>query len=201
MRTTEERVDRLDGLMERLVEEHIKTEEAIRDLKEEMAEVKDEMAEFKDEMREFKTDMQGFKSESNKRWGELANRLGTVIEDIILPGTPHALMKKFGIEINTAYARAKMRHPVTRQLEEFDLVITGSDGRVYCIEVKSKVNHAAVEWAIDKSAHLKADYFPDKEVVSILGTLFCDNDSVIGYASNKGVFVLAMNGDYLEIVN
>ncbi|OHD54463.1 MAG: hypothetical protein A2014_05690 [Spirochaetes bacterium GWF1_49_6] len=222
MRTAEQRIDRLEELMERLAEEHIKTEESIRDLKEEMSDFKEEMSDFKNEMSDFKNEMsdfknemsdfknemqefkgeiRDFKTESNKRWGELANRLGTIIEDIILPGAPDALKEKFGVEIYESYPRMKRRIPGTKNLEEFDLVLIGSDNKVYSVEVKSKPNNSAIDSAIEKAERLKNAFFPDRDVVTMFGTLYCDNDSVINYASNKNVLILAMKGEYLKVIN
>ncbi|NPV01594.1 MAG: hypothetical protein HPY53_09465 [Brevinematales bacterium] len=208
MSTVEQRVDRLEDVMSKLAEEMIDLKQEMTDFKNEMADFKNEMADFKNEMADFKNEMADFKNEGikdrqehNKRWGELANRLGTVIEDIILPGAPFALKKKFGIEIQNISVRTKLRNPRTNMLEEFDLIAVGDDNKIYTVEVKSKVNNNAVDSALDKAARLKELFYPDRKIVALLGALSCDNESVINYASKNGVFIIAMKGEYLEIVN
>ena len=194
MSTVEQRVDRLEEVMSRLAEEMI-------DLKHEMADFKNEMADFKNEMADFKNEGIRERQEHNKRWGELANRLGTVIEDIILPGAPFALKKKFGTEIQNISVRVKLRNPQTKMQEEFDLIAIGDDNKIYTVEVKSKINNNAVESALEKARNLKELFYPDRDVIALLGTLSCDNESVKNYASKNGVFIIAMRGEYLEIVN
>jgi len=64
----------------------------MNDFKDEMRDFKDEMRDFKDEMRDFKSMVEADIAESradrkamNKKWGELANKMGTVVEDIVAP--------------------------------------------------------------------------------------------------------------------
>lgn len=45
----------------------------------------EEMQEFKQEMAEYKEFTEKNIRELNQKWGELANRLGTIGEDLILP--------------------------------------------------------------------------------------------------------------------
>ena len=187
MSTVEQRVDRLEDVMSKLAEE--------------MIDFKNEMADFKNEMTDFKNEGIKDRQEHNKRWGELANRLGTVIEDIILPGAPFALKRKFGIEIQNISVRTKLRNPLTNMLEEFDLIAVGDDNNIYTVEVKSKINNNSVDSAKEKAARLKELFYPDRKVIALLGALSCDNESVKNYASNNGVYIIAMKGEYLEIVN
>ena len=63
-----------------------------------MREFKDEMREFKDEMREFKDEMPEYKEWSrnqiktmNRQWGDLANKMGTLAEDLVAPSVPRIL--------------------------------------------------------------------------------------------------------------
>jgi cytochrome c556 len=47
-----------------------------------------EMADFKAEMADFKDEMRADRRAMNKRWGEIANRLGTIVEDIVRCSRP-----------------------------------------------------------------------------------------------------------------
>ncbi|OHD55230.1 MAG: hypothetical protein A2014_07155 [Spirochaetes bacterium GWF1_49_6] len=201
MSTVEQRVDRLEDVMSKLAEEMIDFKNEMADFKNEMTDFKNEMTDFKNEMTDFKNEGIKDRQEHNKRWGELANRLGTVIEDIILPGAPFALKRKFGIEIQNISVRTKLRNPLTNMLEEFDLIAVGDDNNIYTVEVKSKINNNSVDSAKEKAARLKELFYPDRKVIALLGALSCDNESVKNYASNNGVYIIAMKGEYLEIVN
>jgi len=58
----------------------------------------DEMRSFKDEMRVFRDEMRVDRRESNKQWGALSNKLGTIVEDLIAPAVRPAVKTYFGVE-------------------------------------------------------------------------------------------------------
>ena len=151
------------------------------------------------EIKEFKEEMRLQTRELNKRWGELANKMGTLIEDIIAPGAPDALNKKFGIEIDEIMVRRRVRDK-NRNMEEFDVVIVGSDKRVYLIEVKSSPSIFHIDDTLKKAEKLKTLLYPDLEVIPILASLYIP-ENIIDYASKMNVYALGMKGDYLEILN
>ncbi len=77
MRGLEEKVDRLEHALEKFVinvgNSHLQTEAELR--------------EFKDEMRQQIRDM-------NIKWGEMANKLGTIVEDLVAPSIPKLMEGK-----------------------------------------------------------------------------------------------------------
>ena len=73
-RPIKERVSTLEEMMMRLVYIQQKTEMGMQSLQKEMKDFKDEM---------------------NKRWGELVNKMGTIIEDIIAPNIPTIAQRYF----------------------------------------------------------------------------------------------------------
>ena len=112
MATLKDRVINLERVLEEYIRNvgnaQIQTEKELREFKEEMREFKDEMLEFKNEMGEFKDEMRVFKGEMTtfkdgmqedrnnffRQLGDIANRMGTIVEDIValpifrqLPGT------------------------------------------------------------------------------------------------------------------
>jgi hypothetical protein len=48
------------------------------------------------EMREFKDDRLAADTRLDRRWGELANKMGTLAEDIVAPGIPAIFQRAFG---------------------------------------------------------------------------------------------------------
>src|SRR5438552_168532 len=50
------------------------------------------------EMREFKAESRAAGTRIDRQWGELANRMGSLTEDIILPGIPTVFRHIFGDE-------------------------------------------------------------------------------------------------------
>ena len=135
--------DKVDTL-ERVLEEYIKnvgnaqmqTEREMRGFKDEMRGFKDEMREFKDEMKEFKDEMKEFKDEMredrrnmNKKWGEIVNKMGTLVEDIIAPNIPRIAreyfkcedMEFFGLRVTKRNSKDKSKS------REFDIIAVCGD--------------------------------------------------------------------------
>ncbi len=109
----EKRVDRLEEAMMELVYQSRKTEMEIERLSREMREFKDEMKAFKDE-----TDR--FRYEINKKWGDLANRLGTLAEDIVVPGVPQAIKRSFNLDVTEVSVRRKRK--LNGSIREYDVI-------------------------------------------------------------------------------
>ena len=120
----------LERLMAELAEAQIRTHE--------------EMRAFKDEMRTFKDEMRLSSQEADKRWrdsldaserawrqqwGELSNRMGTLVEDIVAPGIPALFRTVFGFdELELAAPRVRRRHRTERgRIREFDYVAMAGD--------------------------------------------------------------------------
>lgn len=85
-RRTEMEIERVSKEVDRLSKE-------MRDFKDEMRAFKDEMKVFKDEMLVFKDKTRELQKEMNRKWGDLANQLGTIAEDIVAPGVPQAVKR------------------------------------------------------------------------------------------------------------
>ena len=51
------------------------------------------------ELRAFKEDNRLENREMNRKWGELANKMGTMVEDLVAPSLPRIVQEQFGLEI------------------------------------------------------------------------------------------------------
>ncbi|MEJ5283920.1 MAG: hypothetical protein WHS77_02610 [Brevinematales bacterium] len=208
-------------------EEILALKNEMKTFKDEMLAFKNEMKIFKDEMLAFKNEMKTFKDgvlifqdsvssvideikgsinelqisrqEMNKKWGDLARKMGTIAEDIIAPGAPEALMKKFGVDTLDLMVRRKIKDK-NKNTEEFDIIILGDDEKVYLIEVKSTPTADYVLDVLDKAKKLKEMVYHDKEIVPIFGSLYIDED-IKKFATKNNIYVIGMKGDYLEILN
>ena len=70
------------------------------------------MRDFKDEM---KNDLKAYKEENrqdrrnmNKQWSELANKMGTIVEDIVAPAVRPVLKKYFNVHVEHFAIKASM---------------------------------------------------------------------------------------------
>ena len=254
MAVLEERVDRLEEMVMRLVYIQQKTEiemqrlqkemkefrEAIQkdteNLKREMKEFKDEMKEFKEaiqkdtenlkrEMKEFKDEMKKFKDEMedfkewakrtieenhewskrevrriNKQWGELANKMGTIVEDIIFPATRPVIKKYF--KCDPEILMMNVRKKKGKSSEEFDVVAVCKD-RVFLIEVKStlKAEHAEyMKGKVERFRELFEEY-SGREIVPILASLKIGRE-VLDKLTRERIYGMAYREwEYMDILN
>ena len=207
----EKRVDRLEEALIRLSEE-------VTRLSVEMREFKEEMREFKEEMREFKEDVEKFKEWSmknieelremsrdfKKRWGELSNKLGTIVEDIVAPALPEVLRKYFSCDLDAMMVRVLKRHQGDpSKIREFDVIIL-CNGKVVLNETKATPRMEYVERFVEFIGSGEFfEYFPEysgRELMPIFSSLNL-SESVVKYLSRKGVYAMALKGDYMDILN
>lgn len=237
MFATEERVENLESLVEKIAHAQLQTnislralseelrefKDEMRNFKNEMLEFKDEMREFKDEMLEFKDEMHAFKGEMsdfknemleykreslaerkrmNKQWGDLANKLGTIVEDIAAPNVVRLATEEFGIDplqdILIRARRTSRIHPDGRT--EFDVICAGP-GKILLAEMKSTPTHAAIDGFRDKLDRFW-EFFPEyqgRELIGIFASWSLEDDIRKAIRSH-GLYGLAMGEETMEIV-
>ncbi|MCD6505042.1 hypothetical protein J7M22_00325 [Candidatus Poribacteria bacterium] len=176
--TLQERVDRLEIALERLSGEVEETSRSVRQLS---------------------LEMRLFKEEMNKRWGDLANRLGTLVEDIVAPALPQVIKRRLGLELDDIMIRRKRRKGELR--EEFDVIGIAGDV-IFVAEVKSQFKADHVDRFSEKLRRFR-ELFPeyeDKRLIGVIASLYLD-EGVIRYATAKGYYAMGMKGDYMDFLN
>jgi len=175
--------------------------------KDEMAAFKDEMRVFKDEMGAFKDEMIDFKRESvaerremNRRWGELANKLGTMVEDLVFPSLGRILKETLGRDCDSIHARVRVRQP-DGWMHEFDAYALAPD-LAAVNSTKATLRSADVDKLVDEITTFRAllPAHAHLPVVGILATLAVD-PSVLNYAQKKGFLMLAVGDQVMEVKN
>ncbi|ACF14747.1 hypothetical protein Ctha_2296 [Chloroherpeton thalassium ATCC 35110] len=155
------------------------------------------------EMREFKTEMTAFKDEMNKKWGDLANKLGTIIEDIVAPNIPTIAKKYFGIDdydrmmVNPYVRNSKDRS----KRKEFDVVLVSGDA-VLLNETKMTVRQEHLE-NFAKSLPEFFAYFPEfagRKLIPVFLSLSFREEQ-IRFLSKAGIYAMAMTGSTMDILN
>jgi len=197
MPAVEERVDRLEEAIDRFVA-NVGVE--FNKLYNSQMRTEAELREFKDEMRAFKDEMRNDRREMNRKWGDLANKLGTMVEDLVYPSLPRVIKETSGQEPDHIWARYKRRLSHGR-LKEFDAIALTQD-LVYLNSTKATLRSSDVDAFIAEIATFR-DYFPehrDLPLVGILATLAVD-ESVLSYAEKEGFLVLAAGDEVMEVKN
>ena len=136
----------------------------------------------------------------NRQWGELANKLGTLVEDLVYPSLPRILRETLRQEILDLGARRKRRLADGR-VKEFDAVAVMTD-LIGLNSTTATLNSADVDRFVDDIVVFR-EFFPEYRelpVVGILATLAVE-ESVLNYATKVGFLVLATGDEVMEVKN
>lgn len=121
-----------------------------------------EMKEFKDEMKEFKDEMYLDRKSLNKKWGDLANKMGTIIEDIVSPNIPSIAKKYFNCdEIDHLMIRNYKRSPDKSKGKEFDLIAVCGDKVIFNNTKSSPSAQYIAEFIEELKNNVLFEYFPE----------------------------------------
>lgn len=211
MAAVEQRVEYLEAVLGQFIVQTntalARMERGLESLQKEMRAFKDEMKVFKDEMKEFKDEMSGFKKESeaqarrmNEKWGELANKMGTFVEDLVYPSMAGTIRQKFSLEAEMLGIRIKKRFPGGANYEADAIALAGE--YVFLNSTRSSLDNRAVNDFIKEIPRFR-QFFPeyaDRKLIGILASLYID-ESVVKYAERKGFLVLGVGIELMEIKN
>ena len=207
----------------RLHEEMLAFKEEMRAFKDEMLEFKNEMKAFKDEMRAFKDEMLEFKNgveafkegmgefkdwckgqirEMNKQWGNLANKFGTLLEDIAYPAARPAIKKYFGCDPEFLAIRVRRKRAGVEG--EFDIVaICERERRVFLFEVRSTTRAQYIDEVKERKEKFKL-LFPEhanKKITLIFVSLYID-EKFVDLLTEAGIYAMAYREwEYMDILN
>ena len=178
----------------------------------------DEMAVFKNEVKVFKYKMATFKNETkvymerldnitadmNRKWGELANKMGTIDKDIVAPGFPFLIEKTFNFSVEDIGVRRRIKDQEGNSWE-FDVVARAGE-YLFIIDVKSSYNKIEYikyfyEVLLPKAKELLPEFkIREYRLVGCIASFRLD-DSIIYKASEMGILAISLGGSYLNFLN
>ena len=230
MTVAAERVDHLDEVLSefitsvgiefnKLYNSQMRTEAELRAFKEDTQAFKEEMrvyrettqtaaAAFKEEMRAFKEEMRAFKEEGrqqnremNRRWGELANKLGTLVEDLVAPSLPRIVQEVLGQEVIDLSVRRKRKRADGRQ-QEYDAIAVTPE-TVCLASVKSTLRSADIDHVLNEELAAFRTFFPEYQTQPLVGLVasLAVDDSVLHDAERQGLIVLTIGDQLMEVKN
>lgn len=200
MSTVKDRVCNL----ERTLEEYIKNVgDSQMQTERELRALRHEMHEFKEEMRGFKEEMREDRKKIYKKWGEIANKMGTVVEDIVAPNIPSIAkqyfhckdMEFFGLRVTKRDIKDKANS------REFDIVAVFDD-KLLINETKTTPRIDYID-AFKETLSEIYDYFPEysgKKTIPIFSSLYIP-DKVATYLTKMKIYAMAMKDDSMELLN
>jgi hypothetical protein len=198
------------GYLESVLGQYIvNSDMALSRLERNISNLSSEMQDFKDEMKDFKAFVLADIEESradrkamNKRWGELANKMGTVVEDIVAPCIGGVAREYFQVEELDFFAvRLQIKNVSGTLRREFD-VVAESEKFLFIVETKSTPRTSYLQDFIDFVPEI-GDWFPQarsKTVIPIFSCLYIPEDSVRFLTRNR-IFALAMKDDNMDLLN
>ncbi len=223
--TIEDRVDRLEALfgqfltqvalLNKRADERHKAAEQRQQAAEERAEerhrtaeernrlAEERMTRFEAEMREFREESRAERREMNRRWGDLANKLGTIIEDILAPNLRRLARDHFHLDpIDQFITRWVVRKPGPGRIQtEYDVVVVGPEA-VILGEAKSTPTLQDVEKFAAKVATF-FEFVPQyagRRLIPVLGS-WAMSDEVVDALTVQRIYALRMGEEAMELAN
>ena len=209
----EDRTDRLETtfawFMERTEQILARMEAAATQGREEAAQGRQEAAQARQEAardrQAMRDDAVRAQEEMNKRWGELANKMGTVVEDIVAPSVRRLARELFDCGDEVLFSpRLSRRHPQDRsRTREFDALYVGTRA-VLLNETKSSPRSSdGRKFAEFVRRGEFAQYFPEwaeLTIVPVFSSLSIPPDMVT-YLTRQGIFALGMGPTAMQVLN
>jgi len=152
-----------------------------------------------------KDDAARSRKEANYKWGKLAEKLGTLVEDMVAPNIKSIAKKYFNLtECEDFMTNRVKRHPVDKGREkEFDVIAVYGD-TVILNETKVTPRMKYVEEFIE---FVKKDtfyeFFPEyngKILIPIFASMNIP-DNVITHLSRNNILAMTMGEENMDIVN
>ncbi|GAB6072757.1 hypothetical protein JCM14244_11340 [Venenivibrio stagnispumantis] len=212
MATIKERVDRLEKLMAELIKTQQKTELELQRLSIELQRLSIELQRLTIELQRLSKEMIEFKEENrkqnkdmNKKWGELANKLGTIVEDIIAPAVSPVIKQYFNCEVNDLQVNRKKKDIKTGLKDEFDVIAVSDDCKtVFLVEVKSTPKIDYINEFKDKKIDRFLTLFPEYreyKLIPIFASLRLEED-IVNYLTKQKIYAMAYKEwEYMDILN
>ena len=114
----ENRVETLEDLMRGLIRSGECVDRQLEETARQQKKTEQELARLSRKMREFKDEMQASKKIMDKHWGELSNKMGTLVEDLVVPSIPSIFKTLTNCSeegIISQSVRFKQRHPLNNR--------------------------------------------------------------------------------------
>jgi hypothetical protein len=184
----EERVNHLDSALAELAHLQMRTEIAM----------KEDTRQMKEDTRRMKEDTRRMQ----KAWGDLANKMGTVAEDVVAPNIPRLAVEEFGMaEVEDLQCRARRTsRRGERRWREYDIVCAGP-GKVVIVEVKSTPTLEKIQEVPGRLEEF-FDFFPEYEGRELIGVFasWSIDKALLPTISAAGLYGIAMGEDTMDVV-
>ena len=201
MAVTEERVRSIESTMAELARAQLRTEAALSRLADSQAKTEQELRDFKDEMADFKREAEADRKRMDKAWGDLANRLGTILEDVVAPNVQRIAEEDLHMAPLVGLVCRYRRQRPPGKWSEWDVLAVGHDA-VLCCEVRSKLTLNDVPGLLEKFGRF-ATAFPEHASLRLirLAASWAIEDPALEDLTRQRVYALAMSDDTMRLLD
>ncbi len=138
----------------------------------------------------------------NREKGEIARKLGTVVEDIVAPSIPRVVARVFGLHEDPLerFAIRELR-VANGERREFDAVAAWP-GHFLINETKSKLRPEDVPVFVEmlRGARRFFPEYQDRKLIGALASLYLE-PSLVRYIERQGIIVMGLGDDLMETKN
>ncbi|MGD9731690.1 MAG: hypothetical protein AB7U45_05870 [Desulfamplus sp.] len=183
------------------------TEKMKSEMRQDTEKMKEHTSQFEKNIEKMIDDMKqesiNIKRDMNKKWGELANKMGTISEDIVAPNIGGIARQYFNVEDFSFFAlNVKCKDTTNpKVLREFDVVAV-SDQFFFLNETKSTPKISYVNDFIELLPNIY-NYFPqykDKRLIPIFSALHIPDD-IKNYLTKNKIYAMAMTDETMDLIN
>ncbi|MDE0219133.1 MAG: hypothetical protein OXJ90_07675, partial [Spirochaetaceae bacterium] len=173
-----------------------------KEMKEQAAREREEAARVREEMKE---QAARERKEMNQRWGELANKMGTIVEDIVAPSIRRLAREVFDCgDLRTFYTRVvRTRSDDPSREREFDALYVGTKA-VLLNETKATARpeyaRAFVRFLESGEFARYVPEYPELPIVPVFSSLSIPAD-VVTYLTRRGIYAVAMGDEAMQVLN
>ncbi|MEQ8189553.1 MAG: hypothetical protein ABRQ39_16405 [Candidatus Eremiobacterota bacterium] len=191
------KVDRLEEMLIKTQEEVQKTNLIVQGMALSINKLGNEMFDFKK-----KTELSF--DRMNKKWEDVIKKLGTLVEDMVIPNIEFIAEKYFMLKNVRIYTRTKIYNPVNdAEQREFDVIAVYSD-RIILVEAKSNPRPDEARDFIDliKSKEF-FKYFPEytgRELIPVFASFHIPGN-VLKQLTKHKIFAMGIKEDTMDILN
>ena len=174
----------------------------IKDSKDVRKDLKDDPLDFNDDTGSFKANAEADRKSMNKKWCELVNKMGTIVEDIVAPSLEGIVKEYFEVNEFDLFAEQCRKKSIDgKSIREFD-VIAESEKYFFVVETKAIPQTEYVADFIKLVPDLKI-WFPDvknKQFIPIFSSFYLP-ENIVKYLTKNNIFAMAMKDDNMDILN
>ncbi len=202
MARTDESIGRLERIIERREQEGAREREAAA---REREETRQQAQQDREESARYREESAHERRERNKRWCELVDKWGTVVEDIVAPSVRRLAPEVFDCGRLQCFATRVScnRSGDLARKREFDALYVGTRAVLLNDTKSPPCSNDARRFARFVESGQFARYFPqyrDLPIVPVFSSLSIPED-MVDYLTRRGIYALAMGDEDMQVLN